>query len=392
MEAKKKQTNITKYTTVRKHKRKGHKRVKDGKVEYVKPATISEHKREKPKPQISEEKKKEIKEGKTKKLIKDSKEYLKYGVELADWLKPYADDNSPPNEDIIIPSSTKKNGEPYKRAYDIGLQFYGKYNGDDFDHTDLTNENFDKVILVHDAPHSVALFLEELRKNKGKKAFAMYNKVPFAFPHSLEYVKYFTQKYDFPLLVTDLSGSKSAMEELERNGVMNQGINRWCTRRYKTDPSASVYKRYGLDGIEEVMGLTRHQSSGRAGRNPEKHLSDKSIKSFEIYETYPIYDMKEEEMLEKMKEHNIKVNPTIEKFDFHGCMYCPSRSAEYYLDLKKNHPNLYKQCQKWRKQGSKRKGKEGKKRNKEYYWFNKGKGTKLSKKKMKEHPELIEIM
>jgi hypothetical protein len=78
----KKQTSITRYTTVKKHKRKGHKRVKDGKVEYVKPATVSEHKREKPKPQISEKKKEEIKKGDSKKLIKPTSQ--SYRITLLD--------------------------------------------------------------------------------------------------------------------------------------------------------------------------------------------------------------------------------------------------------------------------------------------------------------------
>jgi len=227
--------------------------------------------------------------------------------------------------------------------------------------------------------------------NKSKEeAFAMYNQVPFAFPHALEYIKYYTHKYNFPLIVTDLSNSKPAEQELRINGIMGTYYNRWCTRVYKVSPSKSFYKRYNLNGIEEVMGETKYQSSRRAKKDPNKHLSKKSTNTFKIYKSLPIFDMKEEEMYNLMEKHEIKINPTIKKFDIHGCMYCPMRNPKYYYNLKQEHPEMYKQCQQWRKEGSKRKGE--KERTKEYYWFSKGKGSNLSKKMRETHPEYIEIM
>jgi hypothetical protein len=63
---------------VKKHKRKGHKRVKDGKVEYVKPATVSEHTRKDPKPSLNKSKKKEIKKGKAKNLMNEKTNARQY--------------------------------------------------------------------------------------------------------------------------------------------------------------------------------------------------------------------------------------------------------------------------------------------------------------------------
>ena len=324
----------------------------------------------------------------------------KYGVEMSSFLYPYTETNMPPNDTIIYPSSTKKDGTPKQGAYNIVARFYGAYNGEPFSDKHLSRENFDNAIAIHDAPHSVALYLNEIEKNKGKKSFAIHNTVPFAFPFGLEYIKYYTHKQDFPLVV--LTVDKSINDLLKTNGVPKKFHGRWCTRVFKTSPTKSFYKYNDLDGIEERFGMAKWQSSNRAKMNPNRILSEKSTsrskdkktgesivkaEKFKIYQTLPIFEMSQQEQLDIMKKHNIKINPIIEQFNWHGCMWCPYRSPDYYHKLKDQYPKMYEQCDKWRKAGSLRPRKTGEV--KPYYWFRE---EDLSIKKRTRTPELIKVM
>jgi len=327
----------------------------------------------------------------------------KYGVEMSSFLYPYTETNMPPNDTIIFPSSTKKDGTPYQGAYNIVARFYGTYNGESFSDKHLSRENFDNAIAIHDAPHSAALYLNEIEKNKGKRSFAIHNTVPFAFPFGLEYIKYYTQKHNFPLVV--LTVDKSTEDLLIANGVPKKKFGRWCTNKFKISPTKSFYKNFDLDGIEEKLGMAKWQSIGRSKNNPNKILSDKSIskvkdkktgetitkvEQFKIYQSLPIFEMSQEEQLDLMKKYNIKINPIVEQFGWHGCMWCPQRSPEYYLKLKKQHPEMYRQCNKWRNPGGQRrkKGEEGTIKPK-YYWYRE---EDLSIKKRTQTPELIKVM
>jgi hypothetical protein len=142
---KRNQTSITRYTTVKKHKRKGHKRVKDGKVEYVKPATVSEYKREKPKPQISERKKGEIKEGKARDLLdNETKEFLSNFKD-----NRYLDKSGIKDEDIDM------------------NKYYCWYCGGEHRYTssDIGKRHLDGGQSMSKIPHSEIYDLEEIKRS-----------------------------------------------------------------------------------------------------------------------------------------------------------------------------------------------------------------------------------
>ena len=170
-------------------------------------------------------------------------------------------------------------------------------------------------------------------------------------------------------------------------------MRRWCTRVFKISPSKSFLKVHNLEGIEEKLGMMASQSQNRAKLNPERHISDKwryadgHYTKFITYESLPIFRWETEEVLEIMQRHEIRQNPVMQNIGWHGCMWCPNRNADYYYQLKHDRPEMYAQCEKWRKIGSRAWGKKG-----EYHWFSEGKGSRLSQKRKREHPELIEIM
>jgi hypothetical protein len=65
----KKQKDLSNFVKVRSHHRKGHVRTRKGKKEYVKPAKISQYFRKKQRERLSKARKKNITEGKAKRLI-----------------------------------------------------------------------------------------------------------------------------------------------------------------------------------------------------------------------------------------------------------------------------------------------------------------------------------
>ena len=288
-------------------------------------------------------------------------------------------------------------------------------------------DTFRGIIAIHDAPHSVALQEHENEKERFRekeekeRQFALHNIVPLSFPWGLEYIKYYTQgdgKSDiienFPLVVTSLM--ISAEEMLEKNGLP-KAMARWCTNQYKLFPSDFFFKTFEMDGITQRVGMTRYQGRGRFHMKPyttiwektaktntvkikgDKNSFDKStlatydedgypIDDYEtkyddkkqlwtvkyrganpkmrIYQNLPIFDTTEEEQIEKMVQHNLKLNPLIDKFDFHGCLLCPHRSSKYFQSLKERNEELYKIADSMRKAGSKRNIERGKD---EYYYF-----------------------
>lgn len=153
-------------------------------------------------------------------------------------------------------------------------------------------DTFRDAIAIHDAPHSVALFINQMKLDKKrptkeqKRQFAIHNITGFVFPYGVNYVKYYTQKQskvhegDFPLIVTSVA--KPVEELLDKNGCPTMW-RRWCTRIYKQDESKDLYKTYNMDGLTQLLGMSRFQSKDRAGLDPAINLSywiyDKSTKT-----------------------------------------------------------------------------------------------------------------
>jgi 3'-phosphoadenosine 5'-phosphosulfate sulfotransferase (PAPS reductase)/FAD synthetase len=305
-------------------------------------------------------------------------------------------------------------------------------------------DTFRDAIAVHDAPHSVALFLNELEgeacrpPDERDRQFAIHNITGLAFPYGLEYVKFYTQggepskiRPDFPLVVT--SSLRTAERDLQENGLP-KAMARWCTRIYKTDASENFYREEDLEGIAQLLGMTRFQSAGRREKQPAttlsilaldtentwreggpdrepalpehdpdeegnatfydvKYYSKKrgkwKVKKFtpsgmRIYQTQPIFDWTEGDQLDKMAEYGIPVSPIIQDLDFHGCLLCPMRNAAYYRDLYDNHRLLWSIADDLRQAGSRRNVERG---DAEYYYLYNPKKDGPIEEAAEKHPE-----
>ena len=303
-----------------------------------------------------------------------------YGKDLPSFLKPFSEKQMPPNETMIYYTAVKKDGSPRVDSAKQVLRFYGVYGGRPFTHRDLKEKKFRKAIAIHDAPHSVALFLKEHAKEPGQR-FALHSTTPFQFPWVAEYVKYFTQTPfkgkgvnspgNFPLVIT--TRVVPPEKDLKVQGVPKRGdmFGRWCTKKYKLRPARSLYQQFNQCGITQLLGETKHQSSRRAKKNPAKvEAGSFSTKTCRIFNELPIFDMEDATQIELMEKAGIKKNPWVQEVGQHGCMYCPQRGPEFYKWLKEENPEMYEACDLFRKAGSSRPTKGPRDpRFEEYYWF-----------------------
>jgi 3'-phosphoadenosine 5'-phosphosulfate sulfotransferase (PAPS reductase)/FAD synthetase len=308
--------------------------------------------------------------------------------EVPAWLKPY--ENYPYTDAFTL---TSKRG-----AIPINIKLYGKFNGKPFKKEDITRANIDQILCIHDASHSVALFLTH---KDDPKTVALHSLVPFVFPTSLPYTLYYSQKYEYPLITTEWG--IPVREMLHKNLLMKtahgpQG-GRWCTDRYKIKASKMFYEQMGLKGITQLKGITKWQSNKRnkmyqghaidlvSSEALLKRIKDKEDKPedyekfFFVYQKLPIFDMTNEAIDKLIVKHGIKRNPPEELtsyklFDWseseivqehaHGCILCPFRNKMWYYYLKYQYPNLYDLCNQWRKWASEKRVEAG---GTEYFYF-----------------------
>jgi 3'-phosphoadenosine 5'-phosphosulfate sulfotransferase (PAPS reductase)/FAD synthetase len=301
--------------------------------------------------------------------------------------------NYPCNDDFLV-----ANGK-------IRVKTYGLLNGEKFMKSHITLDNISAIMAIHDASHSVALFLTHKDLSK---TVAIHSIVPFVFPTSLPYVLYYTQKYNFPLITTEVV--TPVRELLQKNLLMKQFKGsqggRWCTRVYKIEPSRYLLREFNLKGIVQLKGITRYQSvrrnkmyQGKAidliSQEPLlKKIKNNEVtqedygKYFFVYQKFPIFEMTNEEMVELVQKSGLERNPpevlfTYNSFDWkedriveespHGCMLCPFRDMMFYYYLKYQYPNLYNQCNTWREWACEKRG------NQYYYFYNPTKPNSGSK-------------
>ncbi|MHA1723316.1 MAG: hypothetical protein ACTSYC_06745 [Promethearchaeota archaeon] len=79
-----------------------------------------------------------------------------------------------------------------------------------------------KVICVHPANHSVALFL----KMRKKADLCLHCHPLFSYPNVKDFVISFTQKFKYPLAI--LTREENIEELFKRNGCPTK-FRRWCT-------------------------------------------------------------------------------------------------------------------------------------------------------------------
>jgi len=270
--------------------------------------------------------------------------------EIPEFLIPYTDRNLPPNQVKLI-----YRDKPNRAEY---IKFYGEYKGHPFTEKDLIEDRnkIKKVCCIHDANHSIALFL----KTKNQCQFAFHNYIPLVFAGTKEFVKFYTQKYSYPLVITEVKANVNDL--FVKNGV-HKAMGRWCTRLFKMEASYWFYRHYNLNNIVQYLGIT-NDTPNRAKKYPEgihkSKLSEKK-QGFNIYNFLPIRNFLLEEQEILIKKHNLPPNPIKKKYGSHGCIYCPMRSELYYFKLREWFPDLYAQCIDWKKYGSARSISKGKK-------------------------------
>lgn len=221
--------------------------------------------------------------------------------------------------------------------------------------------NVKKVICVHPANHSVALFL----KMKDKADLCIYAHPLLASEDSKQYIISYTQKFNYPLVIITRDEN---IEELFRNNGCPTKWRRWCTRIFKLEAIKYFYKKFIPSGVIEYIGIQKHQSKERGELNPER-IEDplKSQKRYKIYRELPIFNESENSNTKLMREFNIEpFYKIIRGYNRYGCFLCPFAGEKYYKDLKKNDLSTYNRCVELMKIGSEMSDKR-------YYYYRKSK-------------------
>lgn len=222
-----------------------------------------------------------------------------------------------------------------------------------------------KVICIHPANHSVAMFL----KMKDESDLCLYSHPLLAKDSTKDYVISYTQKFNYPLVI--LTRMETIEDLMRENGVPHKW-RRWCTRVFKIEPPRMFYKMFVPSGVIEFIGIQKFQSKERKEMNPELTESAKSQKRYKIYQEMPLFYKTEEYNTEVMK--NAEVEPysglSIRGYNRYGCFLCPFAGKKYYEVLKEKDPETYKRCNELMEIGSEKQKKEGKER---YYYYRKTK-------------------
>ncbi len=205
-----------------------------------------------------------------------------------------------------------------------------------------------RVICLHDAPHSIALFLQE----KDRADFAMHNWVPFEYPNVTGFTIAYTQQYHYPLVV--VRALKPVEQFLVENGVpYPPAQRRWCTTQFKIVPTQVFYRQFHLGGITQLLGITKYQSSKRSAMWSSVGLSPRlSQATLPVYQELPIFNMTDEEQLRLIQQAGIELNPYYLRYgpNGHGCVWCFYKNprTEFYTKLKAQDPALFLMCEYWR--------------------------------------------
>ena len=119
-----------------------------------------------------------------------------------------------------------------------------------------------KVICIHPANHSVALFLQM----KDKADLCLYCHPLLAKETSKDFVISYTQKFNYPLVI--LTRIENIEDLCRENGCPTR-FRRWCTRMFKIEPVRLFYKPFIPSGVIEYIGIQKFHSKERSEMNPE---------------------------------------------------------------------------------------------------------------------------
>ena len=195
-----------------------------------------------------------------------------------------------------------------------------------------------KVICIHPANHSVAMFL----KMMDKADLCLYCHPLLAKDDSKDFVISYTQKFNYPLVI--LTRIENIEDLCRENGCPTR-FRRWCTRMFKIEPVRLFYKTFIPSGVIEYIGIQKFHSKERSEMDPELIEDAKSQKRYKIYREMPIFHESEEYNTEIMEK--AKINPysdSVRGYNRYGCYLCPFAGKEYYEQLKEVDIETYKKC------------------------------------------------
>ena len=110
-----------------------------------------------------------------------------------------------------------------------------------------------KVICIHPANHSVAMFLNM----KDKAELCVYSHPLLAKDDTKDYVISYTQRFNYPLaIITRMETIEGLMVE---NGAPTKW-RRWCTRMFKIETARMFYKKFIPSGVVELIGIQQFHS------------------------------------------------------------------------------------------------------------------------------------
>ena len=219
-----------------------------------------------------------------------------------------------------------------------------------------------KVICIHPANHSVALFLKMMKEAD----LCLYCHPLLAKESSKDFVISYVQKFNYPLVI--LTRLENLEDLMRKNGAPTK-FRRWCTRMFKIEPVRLFYKTYITSGVVEYIGIQKFQSKERGDMLPELKEDGKSQKRYKIFSQLPIFYETEEYNTKMIEEANIEpFYNSIRGYNRYGCFLCPFAGKTYYEDLKENDSETYCKCNELMQLASEPQIQSGERKGRYYYY------------------------
>ncbi len=140
------------------------------------------------------------------------------------------------------------------------------------------------------------------------------------------------------ILFTQVQSELGDLKEYyEKRNIIPYRMFRSCTDKFKVRPIYKyLKKKYGSEKLNIFMGIASDEKH-RAKLKPRKNV---------IY-SYPLikWDIDREKCIKIIKKEGLSVPVKS------GCYFCPFQTKKVWIDLYKNHPNLFKESIEFEKNG-----------------------------------------
>jgi len=224
-----------------------------------------------------------------------------------------------------------------------------------------------KIAQVHGALHSVAM-VTILVEQGLPFDFVFHNDVPNEMPDELEFVKYIVlHELKLPLIMTRLHDTTE--EYMFNKKMLMSDRARWCTNEWKIRPFKKLLRKFFFNSqampatakyvdVLQYLGIQAFQSPGRASMNPlptPNMMSVPTEASWEsqrntnhrllrVYDTLPVFNLSHEDDIALSNRRGWMRNPNELEYGRHGCLLCPYASIPFYIQLKRDYPDLFAIC------------------------------------------------